>query len=91
MIRWKRKALKDLKRLPQNTINRIVERINQFYERGYGDVKPLHGSLANFYRLRGGCILTFSRSSPIFPPPLYSAIEPLQKSSKYLSIAPYPF
>jgi len=54
MIRWKRKALKDLKRLPQDTINRIVERINQFYERGYGDIKPLHGSLANFYRLRVG-------------------------------------
>jgi len=31
-----------------------VERINQFYERGYGDIKPLHGSLANFYRLRVG-------------------------------------
>ena len=41
MIRWKRKALKDLKHLPQD-------------ERGYGDIKPLHGSLANFYRLRVG-------------------------------------
>ena len=54
MIRWSKRARKDLKRLPKQLANRIIEAVKNFYTSGRGDVRPLKGQHKGIYRLRVG-------------------------------------
>ena len=52
-VEWSRPAQRDLRRLDQNTAQRIADAVDNFAATGHGDVRPLKGRERQ-WRLRVG-------------------------------------
>jgi mRNA interferase RelE/StbE len=53
-IQWLDSARFDVRRLQRPLAMRVFEAVQHFAQSGSGDIKPLHGELADAFRLRVG-------------------------------------